>query len=152
MWSYHIIFSYLFTVEPRDPYFHFARNIFIWTFACNGCIQLKNPTLWCLKKKKPTKKQTLINQAVDLNFFVINSTFQSDALVYFISDRILKQILLLMLPQAKYHVLNLPETNKDSLDLATAWVLLNSGPAEKCRLWKDCWIWINCRWLWAARR
>lgn len=78
------------------------------------------------EKNASNKKESLINRAVDLNFLVINSTFQSDALVCFISDKIIKQIPLPMLPQAKYHVLNLPETNKDSLELATAWVVLNS--------------------------
>lgn len=78
------------------------------------------------EKKNSNKKGSLINQAVDLDFLVRNSTVLSDALVRFISDKILKQIPLLMSPQAKYHVLNLPETNKDSLELATAWVPLNS--------------------------
>lgn len=89
-------------------------------------MQLKNPILWCLKPTTTNKKGSLINRAVDSDFLVRNSTFQSDALVRVISDKILKQIPLLMLPQAKYHVLNLPETNKDSLELATAWVPLNS--------------------------
>lgn len=32
---------------------------------------------------------------------------------------------MVMLPPAKHCVLNLPETNEDSLELATAWVLLS---------------------------
>ena len=56
---------------------------------------------------------------------MIISTFQSDALVGFISDKIPKQLPMAMLPPAKHHVLNLPETNEDSLELATAWVPLS---------------------------
>lgn len=93
------------------------------------------------KKNKPSeKKASLINQAVDLDFLVINSTFQSDALVCFISDKILKQISLLMLPQAKYHVLNLPETNRQPRPGHSLGPTELLKPAEKCRWRKDCWI------------
>lgn len=72
-------------------------------------------------EKQLSNKQ---NSCCDLDFFflVIISTYQCDALVGFISDKISNQRPMVMLPPAKHGVLNLPETNEDSLELATAWV------------------------------
>lgn len=53
------------------------------------------------------------------------STFQSDASIGFISDKMSNELPMVNLPPAKHCVLNLPETNEDSLELATAWVPLS---------------------------
>lgn len=87
---------------------------YFWLKICMPCMystEKTNIRVFEKKNKRPSnKKGSLINLAVGLDFLVINSTFQSDALVCFRQN--IKNIPLLMLPQAKYHVLNLPETKR----------------------------------------
>lgn len=58
------------------------------------------------------KKTNKLNSCCDLDFLVIISTFQSDALVGSSSDEISEQLPVVMLPLAIHCVLNLPEKMK----------------------------------------
>lgn len=112
----HYILVFIYCGAQRSI-FSFCKKYFCLTICMQCMYVTEKSNIMVFEKKNSNKKGSLINQAVDLDFLVRNSTVLSDALVRFISDKILKQIPLLMSPQAKYHVLNLPETNKDSLEL-----------------------------------
>lgn len=151
-----IVVLYLFIVQHRDPYFHFERNTSIWTFEFNGSVYIyitEKSTIMVFGKKQLSNK---LNSCCDLDFLVIISTFQSDAMVGFISDKISKQLPMVMLPPAKHRVLKLPETNGRQPGAGHSLGPTELvEPTEKCRWWWDCWVCystVNCRWLWQMER
>ena len=118
-----IVFLHLFIVQHWDPYFHFVRNTFIWIFEFNHRVYTTEKfNIIAFGKKQHSDK---LISGFDSDFLMINSTIQSDALVGFISDKISKQLPVVMLPPAKHCVLNLPETHEDSLELIAAWFPLS---------------------------